>query len=461
MDQQKWEKILTDDATRRRPAFFRRPHWTRRNFFQILGAGVAGSFLAQEAKADACSAQSVTTFNTAENVIFILLSGAPSHVDTFDFKMTNGITPATAAPATINGVLWPTGILPKLGNMTGDFAILRSVRSHALVHSLAQTWAQIGRNPAGALGDIAPNIGSIVALEKAAHRRPTDILPTFLALNSQQAIGPGYLDSQHAPFKVNAGQALPNTVNGFGQTRWQQMFTQLHAVDDVLRIDSPLGKPAEDMDGFFNSAKGLMYNPTVNQVFAVAAADSQRYGNNAFGNACLVAKQALNANAGARFIQITLGGWDMHQNIYTGAQNIFTLGGILDNGLSALLGDLKGAGLLDKTLVVAVGEFGRTPQFNTAAQGRDHYANQFAFMAGGGVKGGRVIGSTNSTGASITDFGWSRNREINVEDIEASIYSALGINWTNVCYNDPFKRGFEYVPNSPQDYWGPIDEVFK
>ncbi|HEV8148044.1 MAG TPA: DUF1501 domain-containing protein [Bryobacteraceae bacterium] len=460
MDQQKWEKILTDETTRRRPAFFGRPHWTRRNFFQVMGAGIAGSFLAQEAKAEVCSAQSVTTVNKAENVIFILLSGAPSHVDTFDFKMTNGVTPATAAPATINGVLWPTGILPKLGNMTSDFAVLRSVRSHALVHSLAQTWAQIGRNPAGALGNIAPNIGSIVALEKASQRRPSDILPTFLALNSGGALGPGYLDSQYAPFKVNAGAALPNTANGFGQARWQEALTQMHAVDDVLRIDSPLGKAAEDMDGFYESAKSLMYNPAVNQVFTVVAADSQRYGNNAFGNACLVAKQALTANAGARFVQITLGGWDMHTNIYTGAQNIFTNGKILDDGLSALLSDLKGAGLLDKTLVVAVGEFGRTPQI-TAAAGRDHYANQFAFMAGGGVKGGRVIGQTNATGASITDFGWSRNREINVEDIEASIYSALGINWTNVCYNDPFKRGFEYVPNSPQDYWGPIDEVFK
>jgi len=459
MDQQKFEKIMANDPGARRPAFFRRPHWTRRTFFQALGAGVAGSFLAKEARAAACAQQSVTTINKAENVIFILLPGAPSHVDTFDFKMTTGVTPASTNPATINGILWPMGILPKLGAMTGDFGILRSVRSHALVHTLAQTWAQIGRNPAGALGNIAPNIGSVVALEKGAQRKPSDILPTFLALNSGGAIGPGYLDSQYAPFKINAGAALPNTANGFGQARWQEMLGQMHTEDDVLRIDSPLGKSAEDMDGFYNSAKSLMYNPTVNSVFTVAASESQRYGNNAFGNACLVAKQALMANVGARFVQISLGGWDMHQNIYTGNVNIFTNGKILDDGLSALLGDLKGAGLLDKTLVVAVGEFGRTPNI-TAAAGRDHYANQFAFMAGGGVKGGRVIGATNATGASITDFGWSRNREINIEDIEASIYSALGINWTNICYNDPFKRGFEYVPNSAQDYWGPINELF-
>jgi hypothetical protein len=333
------------------------------------------------------------------------------------------------------------------------------MRSHALVHTLAQTWSQIGRNPAGALGNIAPNIGSIVALEKGAERKPSDVLPTFLALNSGGAIGSGYLDSAYAPFKLTAGGGLPNTTNAFQQTRWQEALTQLHSEDDVLRVNSPLGKDAEDMDGFYNSAKSLMYNPTVNQVFAVAAADTQRYGSTAFGNACLVAKQALLANAGARFVQITLGGWDMHTNIYTGGTNIFTNGKMLDDGLSALLADLKGAGMLDSTLVVAVGEFGRTPGI-TAAAGRDHYANQFAFLAGGGVTGGRVIGKTDATGANITDFGWSRNREVNVEDIEASIYSALGINWTNICYNDPFHRGFEYVPNSENNYWGPVNEVW-
>jgi hypothetical protein len=459
MDQQKWEKILAANPEVRRPAFFRRPHWTRRLFFQALGAGVAGSFLAKEAKADGCTQQNVTLSGKARNVVFILMAGAPSHVDTFDFKMTSGVTPATTNPATINGVLWPTGILPKLGAMAGDFAIIRSMRSHALVHTLAQTWSQIGRNPAGALGNIAPNIGSVVALEKGKERKPGDVMPTFLALNSGGAIGSGYLDSQFAPFKVNAGSSLADTTNSFQQTRWQEMFTQMHSEDDVLRISSPLGKDVEDMDGFYDSAKQLMYNQTVNNVFTVKTADSQRYGNTGFGNACLVAQQALGSNAGTRFVQITIGGWDMHTNIYTGGTNIFTLGKQFDDGVSALLADLKAAGMLDSTLVVAVGEFGRTPNF-TAAAGRDHYPNQFAFLAGGGVVGGRIIGKTDATGANIVDFGWSRNREVNTEDIEATIYSALGINYTNICYNDPFHRGFEYVPNSEQDYWGPVNELW-
>jgi uncharacterized protein (DUF1501 family) len=201
-------------------------------------------------------------------------------------------------------------------------------------------------------------------------------------------------------------------------------------------------------------------------VFTYSQADSVRYGGSSFGNALIVAKQALAAGQGTRFIQVTIGGWDMHIDIYgeatnKGRTNIFTLGNQFDSGVSALINDLQSAGLLDSTMIVAQGEFGRTPGF-TGALGRDHYLNQFAFFAGGGVKGGRVIGATDATGATITDYGWSQNRAVNPEDIEATIYSAMGIDWTNICYNDPFHRGFEYVPQSlGPDYYNPINELFK
>ena len=448
--------------------FFNRPHFTRRKFFEVVGAGVTGSYLVGNASAARIvdNAQ-VTTKNTAKNVIFILLAGAPSHVDTFDFKMYDGVTPPSAKPETINGVVWPTGILPKLKNNLPDFAVVRSMRAWALVHGLAQTWTQIGRNPAAALGDIAPNIGSIVAIEKTPERLPSHVFPTFVALNSSGAAGPGYLSATFAPFQAvptNAG--LPNTTNVDGQARIEERWSLLHSLDDPLRIDSPLGKPVDDMDEFYKAAKGIMYNNAVRQAFGFTTADSQRYGNNGFGNACLVAKQILQANQGTRFIQITVGGWDMHQNIYgangdpTRGNNIFTLGKVMDDGVSALLNDLKGAGMLKDTLVVMVGEFGRTVGKVTAAFGRDHYPQQFAFFAGGGVKGGTVVGSTNADGSMTADPGWSRARDIKPEDVEATIYSALGINWTRVRYDDPFGRGFEYVPHSDQDIYGPINELF-
>ena len=144
--------------------FFNRPHATRRHFLELLGSGVTASILARHpAKAAEVAADGAGPKGTAQNVIFILMAGAPSHTDTFDFKMVNGVTPAAFSPATINGLSFPTGLMPKLANLTGDFAIARNVQAHAVVHTVCQTWVQIGRNPLAALGNIAPNIGSIVA----------------------------------------------------------------------------------------------------------------------------------------------------------------------------------------------------------------------------------------------------------------------------------------------------------
>jgi hypothetical protein len=458
---------------RPRKTFFGRPSFSRRQFFELVGAGVTGSYLVNSAQAwQNVTSSQVTTKNTAKNVIFILLAGAPSHTDLFDFKNIPGTTPAAAKPDTVNGILWPTGILPNLKNNVNDIAIVRSMRATALVHSLAQTWTQIGRNPAAALGDIAPNIGSIVAIEKTPDRLPTHVFPTFLALNSSGAVGSGYLSSEYAPFQATPTAAgLPNTSNTDGQPRLQERWSLMHKLDDPLRIDSPLGKPASDMDSFYSAAMGMMYNTSVKQAFGFTAADSLRYGNNSFGNACLVAKQVLQAQMGTRYIEITLGGWDMHQNIYgingdpTKGTNIFTLGSVLDNGVSALINDLKASGMFNDTMVVMAGEFGRTTGKLTAAAGRDHWQQQFAVFAGGGIKGGTVIGQTDANGTATVDPGWAGTsatgpRDVHAEDIEATIYSALGINWTNVRYDDPFGRGFEYVPMSAQNLYGPIHELW-
>ena len=173
--------------------YFSRPHWTRRHFFQLMGAGVTASILSKKAEgADTVAQAAATPINKAKNVIFVLLAGAPSHTDLFDLKFIKGTTPDAVKPDTINGVMWPTGILPKLGSSFSDLAVIRSLRSHALVHSLAQTWTQIGRNPAAVLGDVSPNVGSLVAIEKDQLRSPGNVFPTFLALNSPGAVGSGY-----------------------------------------------------------------------------------------------------------------------------------------------------------------------------------------------------------------------------------------------------------------------------
>jgi len=353
-----------------------------------------------------------------------------------------------------------------MGAQLPNFTIVRSVQAWALVHSLAQTWLQIGRNPAAALGNIAPNIGSVVALEKEPERTPGQVFPTFLGLNPNNTAGPGYLSATYAPLKFspnfrNPAAGLPNTTNVSGQAWVDKNWSLLHSLDDRLRINSPLGTQVSDYEAFYESAKGLMYNSVVDKAFQFTAADATRYGNTAFGAACLVAKQVLAANQGTRYIQIAFGSWDMHQNIYSPAANsLAAMGKQFDDGVSALLADLKATGQLDSTLVVMMGEFGRTVGAITPAGGRDHWLQMSTIFAGGGIKGGRVIGATDARGADTVDFGWSRQRYVKPEDIEATIYSAMGINWTTVRYDDPFGRGFEYVPFASDDLYGPINELW-
>jgi uncharacterized protein (DUF1501 family) len=461
-EQEKFDKLF-----RKYPhpvaTFSQKPHLSRRHFLNIAGTGVTASWLAGNlsAAAPVITSTPVQMQNKAKNVIFILLAGAPSHTDTFDYKDIQGTTPTSFSPDTANGVMFPTGLMPKLAGMMNQFAIVRSMQAWALVHSLAQTWTQIGRNPAGVLGNVSPNIGSVVAIEKNADRTPSQVFPTFLALNSAGAAGPGYFPASYAPFKVNpTNTGLKNTTNPDGQTRFNARWDFLHHLDDPLRVNSPYGTPLEDYDEFYTAANGMMYNPVVTKAFAYSTADSTAYGNTSFGNACVLARQVLAANQGTRYIEITLGGWDMHVNIY--AQNqLPTLAKQLDNGLSQLITDLKTAGMLDETLIVMAGEFGRTVGKLTGAAGRDHYPQQFAFFAGAGVTGGKVIGSTDALGANIVDYGWSRGRAVKPEDIESTIYSAMGINWTTVRYDDPLGRGFYYVPNSDQDIYGPINELWQ
>lgn len=475
----KFARDKSEDFARKHPhhhlTFLNRPYVSRRRFFEIAGAGVMGSYFLNNARAAETLSAGVTTRNTAKNTIFIFLTGAISQIDSWDFKTAN--TPAAAIsqlkPETVNGISWANGIFPKIGTQLSDIAIVRSMSAWALVHSLAQTWSVIGRNPVAALGDVAPNIGSIVAIEKEPERKVGQVFPAFVALNTGSGPGAGYFPATYAPFRVNASRnpsnttGIPNTTNASAANAnaFDTMLGRLHTYDDAYRKNSPYGPELQDYDAFYSQARGMMYNSAVQTAFNFTAADSARYGSTQFGTACLIAKQILAANQGTRFIQITQGGWDMHQGIYdANAQSIFGMAPVLDNGLSALLSDLKATGLLNETLVVVVGEFGRTPAISAAA-GRDHFLLTSALFAGAGVKGGKVIGQTNSTGSAVSDFGWSGSgttgpRYARPEDMEATIMDAMGIDWTTKRTDDPYGRGFEYVPFAADGAYGPIRELW-
>jgi hypothetical protein len=436
---------------------------------------VTGFFLAPlagkrfEARAAQAGDYGAKLVGRASNCIFIQMQGAPSHVDTFDLKVGSW-TPADFNPTSYNGILFPQGLMPTVATHLNQIAIIRTVRAPALVHSLQQIWVQIARNPTSLMGRIAPNIGTVAAYEFESKRQPNQKLPGFISLNGGNTAGSGYFNAKYSPFAATAAQTgLAGLTHPDGQANFEQRFQMLADLDGPLRVDSQMGEPVVDMDSFYQQSHSMMYNPAIDSVFKFTADEQTRYGASGFGNSLIVARNLVKANLGTRFIQVNIGGWDNHTNIYTA---IRTPAAQFDKGLGALLTDLSsqpgvqgGGTLLDETLIVAMGEFGRTVMGPSGVglnnqNGRDHYFQQFTMFAGGGVSGGRVIGSTTPDGAAVLDPGWSQNRPVANEDIAATIYSALGIDYTKTLMNDPFQRGFDYVPFAAQGAWYPVLELF-
>ena len=456
--------------------FFERPHVTRRCFFRNALSGVGGFVLGNRLAQGATeSAGPVETHNTAKSVIFLFLRGAPSHVDTFDFKSFPGVTPADFAPETFGDVTLPSALLGNTARVLDKIAIVRSGLAWARAHPLAQTWLQIGRNPTSATGRIAPHIGSIVAIEKEPERRPDQAFPTFISLQSNNISGAGYLPVEYGPFQTYASPAgLVNANHAAGREVFDERWSLLQILDNELRGKaSPFGPQATGMGDLYGNARRLMFNPAVDAAFKFTPEESARYGNTGFGNAVLTARKIIEQDQGTRFIQIDSFGWDHHGDIYNlagnqqpNARNIYTQTAEFDPAFASLIEDLDASGKLSETLVVACGEFGRTPgRLSAARNGRDHYLQMFFVLAGGGIRGGTVIGETNDRGgkgpgAFTTEPGWYRDRDIRPEDIEATIYSALGIDWTTIRYDDPLDRGFYYVPLSKDDAYAPVDELW-
>ncbi len=448
------------------------PFWgeglTRRHFVKITGTTLVMSWFADVLSPSLlASTPSVTPtlHNTARNCILVFLSGGPSNTDLWDLK-EGAWTPADFAPTTYGEFRWPQGLLPKMAGHLDRLSVIHTASAWAAVHPLAQKWAQIARNPSGATGNIAPHIGAVVSMEMQKSRTAKDVLPAFVSLNGTMA-GCGYFPAKHAPFDVTANaNGLPALTHPDGPQRLSDRWNLVQTID-TARATQELGKDATDMAGFYDAAKILIDTPNINQVFSFSATDHATYGSTGIGDALIVARNVIASNKGTRFVQVTFGGWDHHSNIYGKTGNsIYSQSKVLDDGMGALLNDLLtmpgttgGKSLLDETLVVIIGEFGRTVGPLTANGGRDHNLRMSAVFAGGGIRGGHAMGTTDSVGQVATDYG-SFGRDVRPEDIASTIYSALGIDYTIVRPDDPLGRGFEYVPFAAEGTYGPVNELF-
>ena len=446
--------------------------FTRRNFLRIAGTGLVASYFADvldpRLLSAAETAPNLTLRNTARNCIFIFLNGASSNVDLWDLK-EGAWTPADFAPTSYGDVRWSQGLLPKTAEHLNKLAIARCGLAWAAVHQLGQTWAQIARNPGGATGAIAPHIGAVISLESQVKRTTGDVLPGFVALNSGTIPTSGYLSAKYAPFGVTTAPTGLSTLNHpEGTARFDRRWALLHQLD-TARTTGALGKTSLDMNDFYDQSKALMQAPGINTLFTFNDAERARYGTTNFGDAMIVARNLVGANKGTRFVQTTLGGWDHHADIYNraAAQSIYAQATQFDAAFSSLLSDLStmpganpGKTLLEETFIVVLGEFGRTPGPLNQQRGRDHYLRTSYVFAGGGVKGGRIIGKTDSIGDKVVDYQWSANRDVRPEDVTCSMYSALGIDYTTMRTDDPLGRGFEYVPGAKDGHYGEIAELF-
>lgn len=413
----------------------------------------------------------VTPKNTAKSVIFVQMIGGPTHMETWDAKEGPWSPRDLDIRSVSGGVSMSNRLFPMLTRMMNDLVLVRSMEAWDAAHDRAQYYVQTSYSKNPAFSRERPNIGAVVAYELRQSKKPSEILPSFVGINANP-IGPGFLPGQFAPFNVQSGGTGITTLihpQG-GRDRFLRRTSMLQELDRGLRA-APFDKEMDDLAAFNDSARSLMYNDVVDSMFRFTTAERDRYGATGFGNACIVARNIVKADLGARFVTIMHGGWDQHVGLFdtNSPGSIYNLGRQFDTGLGTLIEDLKSSpapagragSLFDNTLIIAMGDFGRTPGNLNARGGRDHYRNvQAALLTGGGLRGPKAIGQTDPTGTRITDFGWSDGRSIRMEDITATMYSALGINWTKTISDTPSGRKYEYVQYAAQGLYRPVDEIF-
>jgi hypothetical protein len=444
------------------------PQFTRRTALQAGAVGLLGLGIGHLAALRALDATRVR----ARSVIYIFLSGGLAQLDSFDLKPD--------APEDIRGEFKPiatrtAGIsicehLPRLAERSSLWALVRSLTHPTNSHSEGHQMMLSGRTelPLG----FSPNMPrpgdwpSIAAIAGAAtpprnNLPPAAILPEKLIHNSGRVIpgalaglmGPGrepWLISA-SPFDATAYGAYPeyefdhqerprqakakvfqapdlSLPEDFAGGRLDQRLRLLQHIDTQRRL-LDVSAPAQSFDRFHHGAVSLLTDPRVRQAFDVTHAEPRvqdRYGRNAFGWSLLMARRLV--EAGVNLVQVNLGNnetWDTHGNAFPHLKD--KLLPPTDRALSALLDDLKDSGLLDDTLIVMAGEFGRTPRISTLraaykGPGRDHWgAVQTIFFAGGGVRGGTVIGSSDKNG------GYPADAPQKPENMAATIYRSLGI----------------------------------
>lgn len=361
------------------------------------------------------------TEGRARNCIIYFQEGGACQHDSFDPKPDQPLDIRgvhKTIPTALPGVHF-SELLPNCARLANKFTVIRSMYSREAIHEKAKQYIFSGSRPNNAFKH--PVIGAVVAKELG----PRGGLPPFVCIPRKDiSADAGFLGAAYDPFITgDPGRkefrvqdlTLPANVT---LDESASRANLLRALDDDLR-HAEKSKLVEGMDYFYQKAFDLVSSPAARKAFNLdeePAALRDRYGRNSSGQGALLARRLV--ESGVRLAAVFQGGYDAHGGIEKSSRTIFP---IFDQAFTALIEDLEQRGLLDSTLVLAIGEFGRTPHINHSA-GRDHWPGVFSIaVAGAGVPPGQVIGSSDAQGGAPKD------RPISIEDLGATIYRKLGI----------------------------------
>jgi len=440
---------------------------TRRDVLKFGGLALASTCvdrIARPLKVQA--AGKANPRGSARNCLFMLLGGAMSQVDTWDFKESRATPKDLDVQKVPNfpDLYMSKTLFPTLGQEMHRISLVRSMKANALNHVNAQYHIQAGRAMAAIATEI-PAFGSIIAYEMEKYRKPTDTFPTYISTylsETRVALASGFLPARFTGLNLNpltAIEAFGNKGDGMKQLL-QDRFGLLSTLAQVSQAErSSLGSKADAYHGFSHDAYQLLNDPRWTAVFTATDEEKNRYGKDEFGLGCILARNILAQDAGTRFIFLNDGDkWDHHIDIFNKKKKVnhYYTCNRLDKGLISLIRDMStipgkepGKSLLDETLIVLTSEFGRTPDLNPV-QGKDHCNLAFtAGFLGGGVKGGRIIGKTDEKGGKVVETGWKHKEQPFPDNLVATIYSALGIDWSKAVANTPSGREYRYVQNAP------------
>lgn len=402
--------------------------WTRRAWIRSAACGVIGwqsaSWLSALAHAMAAPVK------PKRRCILLWMTGGPSQIDTFDMKPGHENGGSFKEIATAVPGIRICEHLPQTAAMAGELAIIRSMTSKEGDHERATLFVQTGYRPAGGLK--YPTFGA--ATGKQLQPDEGD-LPRYVVIQPgffSRQLGAGYLGARHAPLAVNSDGSATGELRVRNLRRPPTIMPARFERRKAILEQIEQQRSAEDE--FLASAHRSAYTQAIRMMEGPAQrvfdlsheSPSQRdaYGRNPFGQGCLLARRLV--ERGVPFVEVALNGipnqqfvgWDTHANNF---QDLPLLCAALDAAMATLLRDLKARGLLEETLIVWMGEFGRTPRIN-GTQGRDHFPDAWSVvLAGGGIRGGQVLGQTSADGMEVID------RPVQIPDLLATVCEALGV----------------------------------